>query len=91
MEVGSEGRIMTTKVFFPKSGMGIEEGTVVRWLKAVGDSVATGDVLVELETAKAVVEVEALVSGTLVTQLVAEGEVAMINTPIAEIEDGHHG
>jgi pyruvate/2-oxoglutarate dehydrogenase complex dihydrolipoamide acyltransferase (E2) component len=77
---------MSTKVNFPKSGMGIDEGTVVRWLRQAGDKVDKGDVLVELETAKAVVEVEAPVSGTLATILVAEGDTAAVNAPLALIE-----
>ena len=81
---------MITKVNFPKSGMGIEEGIIVRWLKAVGDQVEKGEPLVDVETAKATVEVEAPVGGTLVKLLVAVGETAAVNTALAEIED-HHG
>jgi pyruvate/2-oxoglutarate dehydrogenase complex dihydrolipoamide acyltransferase (E2) component len=78
---------MTTKVNFPKAGMGIEEGTAKRWLKAVGDRVAKGEILVEIETAKAIQEVEAPVSGTLVGILLPEGETSAVNTPIAVIEE----
>ena len=78
---------MTVNVNFPKSGMGIEEGTARRWLKAVGDQVRQGEVIVEIETAKALQEVEAPVSGKLVRILVPEGETAAVNTPIAVIEE----
>jgi len=78
---------MTTKVNLPKSGMGIEEGTALRWLKSVGDKVLKGEVLVEIETAKAIQEVEAPVSGTLVGILLQEGETTAVNTPIAVIEE----
>jgi pyruvate/2-oxoglutarate dehydrogenase complex dihydrolipoamide acyltransferase (E2) component len=78
---------MTTKVNFPKSGMGIEEGTVKQWLKSVGDKVSKGDVLVEIETAKAIQEVEAPVSGKLLEILLAEGETGAVNTAIAVIEE----
>lgn len=78
---------MTTKVNFPKWGMGLEEGTVVRWLKSVGERVAKGDALVEIETAKATQEVEAPVSGTLTKILLAAGETAAVNTAIAEISE----
>ena len=78
---------MTTKVNFPKSGMGIEEGTARRWLKAVGDKVIQGEVLVEIETAKALQDIESPVSGTLSKILLPEGETAEVNTPIAEIEE----
>lgn len=78
---------MTTHVNLPKAGMGIEEGTAVRWLKSVGDKVHQGEVLVEIETAKALQEVEAPVSGRLVSILLPEGETAAVNTPIAVIEE----
>lgn len=77
---------MSTKVNLPRSGMGIDEGTVARWLKAVGDRVELGEVLVELETAKALQEVTAPVSGTLVQIVVREGDVALVNSALAIIE-----
>jgi pyruvate/2-oxoglutarate dehydrogenase complex dihydrolipoamide acyltransferase (E2) component len=79
---------MTTKVNLPKWGMGLEEGTVLRWLKTVGERVEKGEAIVEIETAKATQEVEAPVSGTLVSILVAEGQSAPVNTAIAEISEG---
>jgi pyruvate/2-oxoglutarate dehydrogenase complex dihydrolipoamide acyltransferase (E2) component len=78
---------MTIKVILPKAGMGIEEGTALRWLKSIGDQVNAGDIIVEIETAKALQEVEAPVRGTLVRILLAEGETAAVNTPIAEIQE----
>jgi pyruvate/2-oxoglutarate dehydrogenase complex dihydrolipoamide acyltransferase (E2) component len=78
---------MRTNVNLPKASMGIAEGTVARWLKAVGDRVQKGEPLVEIETAKALQEVEAPASGRLVEILVAEGETAPINTTIAVLED----
>jgi pyruvate/2-oxoglutarate dehydrogenase complex dihydrolipoamide acyltransferase (E2) component len=77
----------TTKVNFPKSGMGIDEGTVVRWLKSVGNRVEKGDVVVEIETAKAVQEVAAPASGTLIQILALEGDTAKVNTALALIEE----
>jgi len=78
---------MTTKVNLPKWGMGLEEGTVVQWLKAEGDKVKKGEPIVEIETAKATQEVEAPASGTLVKILVAVGETAAVNTEIGVIEE----
>jgi pyruvate/2-oxoglutarate dehydrogenase complex dihydrolipoamide acyltransferase (E2) component len=78
---------MTTKINFPKSGMGIEEGKLVRWLKVVGTPVQQGELVAEVETAKATEEIEAPVCGTLVRILVAEGETVPVNTPLAEIEE----
>lgn len=80
---------MTTKINFPKSGMGIAEGTVTRWLRRVGEKVQEGELLVEIETAKALQEVEAPISGTLVEILVTEGETAEVNTTLGMIEQGH--
>ena len=78
---------MTTKVNLPKMGMGIEEATIVRWLKAVGEPVKDGEAIVEVETAKATQEVQALVNGTLVEILVTEGSTVPINTNIALIDE----
>lgn len=78
---------MTTKVNLPKSGMGIEEGTVVRWLKRAGERVEQGEVIVEVETAKAIQEVEAPASGTLSRILVPEGTAVAVNSTLALIED----
>ena len=80
---------MRVRVNFPKAGMGIEEGTIARWMKNVGDRVQKGEPLVEIETAKAVQEVEAPIGGTLVEILRAVGETAPVNTPLAVIE--YHG
>lgn len=77
---------MTTDVNLPKPGMGTEEGTVLRWMKAVGEKVEKGEPLVEIEFAKAIQEVEAPASGTLVKILLPEGQSAAVNTPIAIIE-----
>jgi pyruvate/2-oxoglutarate dehydrogenase complex dihydrolipoamide acyltransferase (E2) component len=76
----------TTKINFPKSGMGIEEGTVVRWLKRNGDQVEADEVLVEIETAKALQEVVAPVTGKLLEIFVPEGATAQVNTALGLIE-----
>jgi pyruvate/2-oxoglutarate dehydrogenase complex dihydrolipoamide acyltransferase (E2) component len=77
---------MATTVVLPKWGMGIEEGTVIRWLKAEGDAVVQGEPLVEIETAKATQEVEAPASGRLVKILLAAGQSAAVSSEIAVIE-----
>ena len=79
---------MTTSVVLPKWGMGLEEGTIMQWLKAEGDRVTQGEPIVEIETAKATQPVEAPVSGRLVKILLAAGETAPVNTEIALIEAG---
>lgn len=80
---------MTTKVVLPKWGMGIEEGTVIRWLKVVGENLEKGEPLVEIETAKATQEMEAPVRGMLVEILVPEGQTVAVNTEIGVIEERH--
>lgn len=78
---------MTTTVNFPKAGMGLEDGTIARWLKAVGDKVRQGEVIVEIENAKALQEVEAPVSGTLIQIMATEGQTVAVNSDLAIIEE----
>jgi pyruvate/2-oxoglutarate dehydrogenase complex dihydrolipoamide acyltransferase (E2) component len=61
------------EVIVPKVGLTITEMEVAQWLKAVGDRVEEGEVLVELEADKSLVSVEAPTSGTLMQILVDEG------------------
>lgn len=70
----------------PKVGLAMEAVRILRWLKNVGDPVAPGDPLVEVETEKSVLEIEAMASGTLAEVLVHEGEEARVGDPIARIE-----
>ncbi|MCP3669534.1 MAG: 2-oxoglutarate dehydrogenase complex dihydrolipoyllysine-residue succinyltransferase [Gammaproteobacteria bacterium] len=63
---------MTTEIIVPTVGESITEATVLKWLKAVGDTVATDEPLVELETDKVTIEVNAPASGVLQSILVDE-------------------
>ncbi|MBA2517752.1 MAG: biotin attachment protein [Solirubrobacterales bacterium] len=74
-------------VTLPKWGMTMQEGTVQGWLKQVGDPVAEGDAIAEVETEKAIAEVEAPVGGTLVELLVEGGTTVDVGTVIARIEE----
>ena len=56
---------MATEVKLPRLGQGMESGTIVRWLKREGDTVARGEPLYELDTDKVTQEVEAEVDGVL--------------------------
>jgi pyruvate/2-oxoglutarate dehydrogenase complex dihydrolipoamide acyltransferase (E2) component len=56
---------MATKIFLPRLGESIEEAIIERWVKKVGDPVALGDVIAELETAKATMELESPAKGIL--------------------------
>jgi pyruvate/2-oxoglutarate dehydrogenase complex dihydrolipoamide acyltransferase (E2) component len=78
---------MIVKVVLSPSGMGIEEGTIVRWLKAVGEAVEEGEIIVEVETAKAVQEIEAPASGVFSKIILPEGETAPVGAEIGEIEE----
>ena len=77
---------MTVDVTLTSTGMGITEATIVKWLKAVGDRVEAGETIVEVETAKSTVEVEAPASGTLSEILFAEDEEVEMGVAIATIE-----
>ena len=77
---------MAIQVLMPALSPTMTEGTLAKWLKAEGDAVESGDVLAEIETDKATMEVESVDEGTLGRILVAEGTVGVaVNTPIAVI------
>ena len=76
---------MADIVNMPKLGFDMAEGTLVRWVVNEGEKIETGDVLAEIETDKATVEVESNFSGVLLQQLVEQGTVVPINDPIAVI------
>ena len=79
---------MATDILMPALSPTMEEGTLAKWLVKVGDSVQSGDVIAEIETDKATMEVEAVDEGTLAKILVAEGtEGVKVNTPIAVIAE----
>jgi pyruvate/2-oxoglutarate dehydrogenase complex dihydrolipoamide acyltransferase (E2) component len=73
---------MATEVFIPKMTDFMEEGTIVAWLVAPGDRVEEGQAILELETDKATVEMEAPASGYLVG--VRPGAVAGVAIPVGE-------
>ena len=72
----------------PRMGYDMETGTIAAWTKQVGDTVARGDVLAEIETEKSTVEMEALASGTLVEQTLAPGQEVPVGTVIGYLDDG---
>ena len=78
-------------IVMPRLSDSMEEGTVLQWLKAVGDEIAVGDELVEVETDKANMAYESDTAGTLTEILVQEGETVAIGTPIARIGDSDEG
>jgi pyruvate dehydrogenase E1 component beta subunit len=75
---------MPIEILMPALSPTMEEGNLAKWLKKEGDQVAAGDVIAEIETDKATMEVEAVDEGTLGKILVSEGtEGVKVNTPIA--------
>lgn len=79
---------MRIEVIMPRMGQSMEEGTLLTWFKAVGDTVHKGDTLIEIESDKATVEIEAFASGELVEILVAEGDAVPVGAVLGYIEDG---
>ncbi len=78
-----------SEVVMPRLSDSMEEGTILSWLKQVGDEIAIGDELVEIETDKANMAYEADEAGTLTEILAQEGETLPIGTPIALIGDAN--
>ena len=69
----------------PRLSDTMEQGTIARWVKHEGDHVVTGDVIAEIDTDKATMELTAYDDGVLLKILVGEGESADLGTPIALI------
>lgn len=76
------------EVTMPRLSDTMSEGTVGRWLKQPGDQVNTGDIIAEIETDKATMELEAFESGTLTKIVIPEGQTVPIGEVIAYIGDG---
>ena len=76
---------MAVEVPMPRLSDTMEQGTVARWVKQEGDRVVAGDVIAEIDTDKATMELTAYEDGVLLKILVGEGESADLGTPIALI------
>ena len=72
----------------PKLGYDMETGVVSSWLKQVGDTVARGEAIAEVETDKTTVEMESVAAGTLVEIVHDAGVEVPVGQPIAYLEDG---
>ncbi len=85
----SNEKINATLVRMPKMSDTMEEGVLVSWQKKVGDKVASGDILAEVETDKATMDLEAYEEGTLLYAGINEGDAVPVNAIIAVIgEEG---
>lgn len=76
---------MAEIINMPKLGFDMAEGTLVRWVKKEGDKVEKGELLAEIETDKATVEVESQHSGVVLKHLVTEGTSVPVSQPIAAV------
>ncbi len=79
------------EIVMPRLSDSMEEGTILTWMKQVGDELAVGDEIVEIETDKANMAYESDVAGTLTEILAEEGETLPIGTPIARVGDSSEG
>jgi len=79
---------MSNQILVPSLGESVAEATVAKWYKAAGDSVTKDEILVELETDKVTLEVNALVSGTLTEIKVGEGDNVGVGDLLGMIEEG---
>ncbi len=78
---------MSVEIVMPKLSDTMEEGTILKWLKRVGDAVSQGEILAEVETDKADMELEASAAGVLREIKVHEGESAAVGAVIALVEE----
>lgn len=76
---------MAEIIIMPKLGFNMDEGQLVKWHKTVGDSIAKGEVLFEINTDKTTMPVEATADGVLLKTMLGEGEFADVFTPIAVV------
>ncbi|MDH3810024.1 MAG: E3 binding domain-containing protein, partial [Desulfuromonadales bacterium] len=76
---------MAEKIIMPQGGQDITEGRVVRWLKSEGDKVKKGEVICEVETEKAVFELESPADGVLLKIIVTAGKVAQVFSAIGYV------
>lgn len=74
---------MAETISMPKLGFDMAEGLLVRWVRQVGETINKGDVLAEIETDKATVEVESSATGVVLQLIVDQGTMVPVNAPIA--------
>jgi pyruvate dehydrogenase E2 component (dihydrolipoamide acetyltransferase) len=76
---------MAETINMPKLGFDMAEGLLVRWVKQVGENINKGDVLAEIETDKATVEVESQFTGVVLQHIAEQGTMVPVNAPIAVV------
>lgn len=75
------------EVLLPQWGMGMSEGVIVSWFKAVGDRVQEDETLAEVETEKVTADLEAPATGTLVEIRAAAGDTVPVRAVVAVIDE----
>lgn len=76
----------TVDVLLPQSGMGMQDGEILEWRKKEGDAISEGEILVEIEAAKVVVEVPSPCTGIVTSILASEGDIVEVRAVIAKIQ-----
>jgi pyruvate dehydrogenase E2 component (dihydrolipoamide acetyltransferase) len=79
---------MSDVVTLPALGAGMTEGTFLNWTKKVGEAVKNGEIIAEIESDKATIEVESSASGVLEEYLVKVGDTVLVGAPIAKVGAG---
>lgn len=79
------------EITMPKMGFDMEEGTLVRWLKKVGDAVKKGEPIAEIETDKVTIEIESFSAGTLTKLVAEEGQTVPVGDTIAVLDGEEAG
>ena len=82
---------MSTDVLMPQMGESVAEGTIVRWIKKVGDTVDKDEPLFEISTDKVDAEIPSRAAGTLLAIHVKEGDTVPVNSVVAVIGDASTG
>jgi pyruvate/2-oxoglutarate dehydrogenase complex dihydrolipoamide acyltransferase (E2) component len=80
---------MVTEFQMPKLGHAMEEATVIQWYAEVGSAIQKGQVILDVETDKAVLGVETTISGVVVAILAEVGEQLPVGAPLARIEQSN--
>src|SRR5690606_14382524 len=79
---------MPIEITMPQLSDTMTEGTVVKWLKNEGDKIKSGDIIAEVETDKATMEMESFEAGTLAVRVAGEGDAVSVGQPIAILTSG---
>lgn len=74
-------------ILMPQAGQSMEEGTILSWKAKIGEKIAVGQIIFEIETDKATMEVEAVDAGRLAKIVVNEGQIVPVKTPVAYLAD----